>query len=207
MVDLSSGYCDPRPVVELRIGQVFALGDPLRAAGCAPSLIHSSAPSAARLSHRRDPPQPREAAEIAVRCHPLAAPLDRERGKPGVGDASADRPRVEAEAADDVPMPRAGLDDWQCGWPRRSSQKPNASASELGFWKKRSPVVIRTTALSATGESPKRMSPSTHVMSHAAPCRCGKHRSARSRPAASFRAPHPLDIFDVVMLLDGREAR
>src|SRR5579862_4549711 len=59
---------------------------------------------------RQPPPQSGKPRVIAIERDPLAAPLDGERGVPGVSHRRAARIGLYAEAPENVPVPLAGLD-------------------------------------------------------------------------------------------------
>jgi hypothetical protein len=78
-------------------------------------------------------------------------------------------PRVSVSVQSRLKMSQCrspGSTIWQWDCPRRSSQNAKASAIVLGILKTRALVVIRTTALSTSGDNPNRASPDTRATSH-----------------------------------------
>src|SRR5712691_9739 len=57
------------------------------------------------------PFQSRESRVIAIKCDPLAAPLDGEGGVPGVGDTGSADVGLNAESLEDIPVPLTRLHD------------------------------------------------------------------------------------------------
>src|ERR1700751_4461221 len=77
-----------------------------------------------RLNHRYLPFQSWKTRIVAIECYPLAAPLDRERCEPGIGDARSSRVGFNAQASEDVPVPFAGLYNLTVRLPEEVSAEP-----------------------------------------------------------------------------------
>src|SRR3990170_8183015 len=107
------------------------------------------APSAG-LRRRDLPLQARKARKVTVECNPFTAPLDGERGIPGVRDARSAGIGLDAEPLEDVPMPLAGLNDLAMGLTEEVFAKSKCLIERAGHFER--PRICSDTNYGAQGE-------------------------------------------------------